>query len=341
MTKDGRHIGREAQEQIRIQICKRIANGESVKDVLESYNYNRTTYYKFRKDYENKGIKGILKKKGSGKKPLVEKKFHPKIIKMIDGKDPRDYGYESSLWTRKIISELIEKNFNIKLKLTAISDLLNKIGVTPQKPLRRSYERNEQDVENWKVETFPKIQKRAKKTGKEIFFLDEAGIKSDSNLGMTYGVKGKTPIVKTSGQRQKINAISAVNASGKFWFQLYTARFNSELFIYFLRQFLKGRKKSIILVVDGHPSHKSNATKAFIKELKGKLELVFLPPHSPDLNPDEFVWNEIKNNGIAKKPLKKNESLKERVYKDLNMVKNNKKLVRSFFKAKSVAYSSD
>jgi transposase len=94
-------------------------------------------------------------------------------------------------------------------------------------------------------------------------------------------------------------------------------------------------------VVDGHPAHKANVVKSLIKEMKGKLELYFLPPYAPDLNPDEFVWAHMKTNGLSKKPLRKNESLKERVASDLAVIKGDRQLVRSFFEAESVAYTTD
>ena len=109
----------------------------------------------------------------------------------------------------------------------------------------------------------------------------------------------------------------------------------------FLKNFMKGRRHKVLLVVDGHPAHKANLVKEYIAELAGRLELHFLPPYAPDLNPDEFVWNHMKNNGVSKKPLKKNESLRERVEQDLAAIYNNKVLVVSFFSAASVAYVND
>ena len=104
---------------------------------------------------------------------------------------------------------------------------------------------------------------------------------------------------------------------------------------------MKSQRRKILLVVDGHPAHKANLIKAYIATLAGKLELHFLPPYAPDLNPDEFVWNYMKGSGLSKKPLKKNESLRERVEQDLRAIHQDKGLVASFFLAESVAYASD
>jgi transposase len=182
-------------------------------------------------------------------------------------------------------------------------------------------------VQAWVDKVYPGLRRRARKNGASIFFLDEAGFDSEPRLGRTYGLKGQTPVVSTTGQRQKVNVISAVNASGAFWCQIYTERLNAQLFLQFLREFLRGRSGKVYLVVDGHPAHKANAVKSLIKELEGKLELHFLPPYAPDLNPDEFVWAYMKTNGVSKKPLRKNESLKERVASDLATIKGNRTLV--------------
>src|SRR5215831_8428174 len=146
----------------------------------------------------------------------------------------------------------------IELGLTAVGRLLASLEITPQKPLRRAYERDPKAVDLWMKESYPKLRKRAKKAGAMIFFLDEAGFQSDPPLGRTYGLKGKTPVVETSGQRQSINVISAVNALGEFWATTYTGKLDAESFVAFLKNFMKGRSGKVFLVVDGHPAHKAN-----------------------------------------------------------------------------------
>ena len=145
----------------------------------------------------------------------------------------------------------------------------------------------------------------------------------------------------SSGQRQSINVISAVTASGGFWAATYTGKLNAESFLEFLKDLVKSQRRKILLVVDGHPAHKANLIKAYLAALGGRLELHFLPPYAPDLNPDEFVWNYMKGSGVSKKPLKKNESLRERVEQDLRAIHQDKGLVASFFLAESVAYAND
>ena len=148
-------------------------------------------------------------------------------------------------------------------------------------------------------------------------------------------------MVQTSGQRQSLNVISAVNARGEFWAATYTSKLNAELFVVFLKSFMQSQTGKVFLVVDGHPAHKAKLVKNYVHSLEGRLELHFLPPYAPDLNPDEFVWSYMKANGPSKKPLKQNESLQKRIEEDLQAVHKNRKLVRSFFCAESVVYAKD
>jgi transposase len=189
------------------------------------------------------------------------------------------------------------------------------------------------------AEKYPALRKRAKQRGADIFFLDEVGVRSDSPLGRSYGLKGKTPVVKTSGQRQKINAISAVNAKGAFWYKVYGGTLTAALFLVMLKDLMKGRKKPVMLVVDGLPVHKAKSVAKYVQSTKGRLELHFLPPYAPDLNPDEFAWSHLKQNGTSKKPLRKNEALRQRVEEDLKGIQEDRRLVRSFFSAPSVSYA--
>jgi transposase len=236
---------------------------------------------------------------------------------------------------------LIWEKFGLELGITAVGRLLAELEITPQKPLRRAYERDPKAIARWMEEDYPRLRARARRRGAKIFFLDEAGIRSDSVLGRTWAPKGQTPEVKTSGRRQSVNAISAVNVRGEFWFKVYTQRLNKELFLHFLKAFMRGRRISVFLVVDGHPAHRARIIAEYVQSLKGRLEIYFLPGYAPELNPDEFVWNHLKKQGVSKKPLRQGESLRARVQQDLERIRRAPALVRAFFRAPSVAYATD
>jgi transposase len=339
---DGRKLSHKALEHMRLLAVRRVMeDGDRPSDVMDSLGLCRTSIYPWLRRYKKEGLEALAEKISQGPEPKLNEKQRQQVRRWILGKDPRQHGFDFGLWTRRIVQTLISDKMGVQLCLTSVGKLLASLEITPQKPLRRAYERDPLAVERWKMEQYPKLRKRAKKLGAMIFFLDEAGFQSDPPLGRTYGLKGRTPVVASSGQRQSINVISAVNARGAFWAATYTGKLDAEAFVIFLRNFMKGRRTKVFLVVDGHPAHKARIVKEYVAQTQGRLELHFLPPYAPDLNPDEFVWHYMKNTGVSKKPLKRNESLRERVEQDLASIHRDAILVASFFLAESVVYAAD
>ena len=341
-TIDGRTLDHKTLAHIRRQAVRRVVeDGELPSEVMKSYGLCRTTIYPWLREFEDKGWEALAESISQGPEPKLTDPQKQRVKRWILGKDPRQYGFDFGLWSRRIVQQLIAEKMGVSLCLTSVGKLLARLEITPQMPLRRAYERDPKRVQHWLDEEYPKLKKRAKKLGAKIFFLDEAGFQSDPPLGRTYGLKGKTPVVTTSGQRQSINVISAVNARGEFWAATYEGKLNAESFILFLENFMKGRSGKVFLIVDGHPSHTAKSVERYRESLGGRLEIHRLPAYAPDLNPDEFVWSHMKTNGVSKKPLKQNEALRDRVEEDLLKIKADRALVRSFFCADSVAYASD
>lgn len=340
MKNDARKLSTQEQALLRRLAVQRVLNGESPSVVTESYRLGEKTIFKWLKIARVQGLDALAPKPRPGRGRALTDFEAEEVKRWILSGDPRQYGFDFGLWTRQIVSDLIRDRFNIELGLTAVGDLLHRVGLTPQKPVRRAYERNDADIQDWKKNTYPKIKKSAKKHGAEIFWLDEASIRSDDPLMRTWGLKGQTPTVRTSGQRQGINAISAISNSGGFWYQVYTERFNADVFIECLKDLIKNRKKPIFIIMDGHPVHKSKKVREFVKSLNGRLSIFVLPPYAPDLNPDELVWNYIRQTGTARTPLKKDESLWERTFIELELIAQDKELVKSFFRNESVSFAA-
>lgn len=172
--------------------------------VIKSYGYCRTTIYKWLRILRKNGQEGLKARKHPGRSCKLTEKQKQKVKQWINGKDPRQDGFDFGLWTRKIVSSLIKEKFGVSLELTAVGRLLAGLGITPQKPLRRAYERDPQAIEEWKNKEYPRIKALAKRFGAIIFFLDEAGVRSNQVLGKPWGLKGQIPEVPTSGQRQSM-----------------------------------------------------------------------------------------------------------------------------------------
>jgi transposase len=287
----GRTLDHKTLEHLRILAVKRVVEGEETPSVvMQSLGLCRTTIYPWLREFKEGGWEALAERIAQGPEPKLNEKQRHQVRRWILGKAPRQYGFDFALWTRRIVQSLVKQKMGIALGLTAVGRLLASLEITPQKPLPRAYERDPQAVAKWEQETDPQLQRRARRLGAMIFFLDEAGFQSDPPLRRPYGLKGHTPVVTTSGQRKSLHVVSAVNARGHFWAATYDGKLNAESVVVFLGNFMKGRTGKVFLVVDGHPSHKANRVQRYRESLGGRLELHFLPPYAPDLNPDEFVW---------------------------------------------------
>jgi transposase len=337
---DGRKISHEALEFIRSNAVRRIEQGERVADVMASYGLSRTAAYPWLRKTKKQGIASLASTKSQGPKPLLSESQCREVRRWICGKDPRQFAIDFGLWTRQIVQKLIKENFFIDISISSVGTLLARLQITPQKPLQRAYQRDPQAIARWREIEYPAIKAAAKRQKGQIFFLDEAGFTTDDTYGKTWAPRGKTPIVSVDGRRQRINAISAVAPNGAFWHNVYTGKLDSDLFIEFLTDLAKRNLGQIHLILDSLPLHKSKAVQQFVELNKKHLTLHFLPTYAPELNPDELVWHYMKSHGTVKRPLRENESLKERVISDLKALKRNKKLLTSFFQEKNVFYAA-
>lgn len=263
---------------------ERVREGEDPSAVIASYGFCRTTIYKWltRARGPGRGLRALRSRKGTGRPPKLTGKQARQVFRWINGRDPRQYGFDFGLWTRQVVSELIADKFGIELSLASVGKLLATLGLTPQKPLMRAYERDPVAIEAWKRDTYPGIAARAKRRGAEVYFWDESGFRADAVQGRTWGVKGRTPTVAVPGTRQSVSAASAVNVKGAFWFATYKGGMSAELFVAMLGQLMRHRKKPLFLILDSLPAHKANVVQNFVKSTGGKLELYFLPAMRPN-----------------------------------------------------------
>jgi transposase len=342
MKRDGRMVSRSALEEMRLMALERMHEGEPPAEVAASFGLHRGWAYKVlaKAKGRGRGKRALRSVKGTGRPRMLTASQERQVFRWINGKNPRHYGFDFGLWTRRIVSELIEQQFQRSLSVASVGTLLARLGLSAQKPLQHAYQRDPAAVARWQQEVYPEIVRESKREKAEIYFWDESGFRADSVQGKTWGVKGHTPVVSVPGQRQGISAASAVNSKGGFWFAIYGG-LNGEGFIALLRRMMKGRRRPIHWVLDGLPAPKTKGVRAHVDSLRGKLTLHFLPGYSPDLNPDELVWSYAKRTGVARSPLRAGEKLADRVRAQLSDIAARPALVRSFFGHPSVAYISD
>ena len=193
-------------------------------------------------------------------------------------------------------------------------------------------------VQQWLTVEYPAIRAKALAAGAQIFFADEAGVRSQSHSGTTWAPRGQTPVVPATGKRFSLNLVSAVSPQGALRFMVVDGRMTALRFIEFLKRLLHNQTRPIFLIVDQHSSHRAKAVQAFVDSTDGRLELFFLPPYSPELNPDELVWNHLKTHGVSKRLLQTPAELKKYVMSHLQSLQKRPACLRGFFRKPSLRY---
>ena len=290
---DGRKINRKALEAIRIRAVKRVEAGESPEVVIKALGLTRPRIYEWIAKYREGGIEALRSSKASGRPPKLPGTALQKIYNLVVGRDPRQLKFPFALWTRSMVRELIRREFDVRMSDVSVGRLLHKLGLSPQRPVRRAFQQNQPLVVDWMANDFPEIKKMALEAGADIFFGDEASVRSDYHSGTTWAPKGKTPVVVSTGARFKVNVISAISPKGELRFMATENNVNAKVFCEFLNCLLADATAPVFLIVDNHPVHRSEEVQKFVTAAKGKLRLFYLPPYSPELNPDELVWSSI------------------------------------------------
>jgi transposase len=297
-------------------------------------------WVKIFKEQGKKGLKEVKKgrKKGDGK--LLSNEQEQEVQKMIVDKMPDQLKLPYALWTRKAIVDLIKRTYNIKVAIRTMGDYLNQWGFTPQKPKKKAYEQNDKAVKDWLQKEYPSIVKKAKAENAEIHWGDETGIRNTSQYGRSYAPKGKTPVRKTMAKRISLNMISTVTNQGKVRFMTYEGTMNAQRFIVFLKRLIKGSTRKIYLILDNLKVHHSKLVKAWAEENTDEIGLFYLPSYSPEINPDEYLNNDLKS-GIGLKPTPKNhKQMKSNVKSHMIFLQKNPKRVTRFFHYKSIKYAA-
>jgi transposase len=337
---DARKLSHDKLTELRRRAVTAIQNGESPRDVARVLGVNRVTVYGWLALYRSGGWGKLDAKKRGGRKPKLDAKALDWIYRTVTLGNPNQLKMPFVLWSAKLIASAIDKQFGVKLSKASVCRLLHQLGLSAQRPLWRAYQRDPEAVDRWLKEQYPAIAAAAKRAKGEVWFADEAGVRSDAHSGTTWAPKGQTPIVSTTGARFGLNVISAVNRRGELRFMCVDGKVNADVFIEFLKRLVATAGHPVFLVVDGHPTHKAVKTRKFVESLKGKLQLFFLPGYSPDLNPDELVWNNLKSQGTGRRAITGPDQLKKLVVGHLRSMQRNLALVRSFYRTPSTAYAA-
>lgn len=329
--KDGRSINRDVLEHLRMQGIALWKKKMKVKDISETLGVTIFAVYNWIKKYKKQGLKGLRKRKAKGAEPKLSKKEMKKLVELIK-KTADNYGFESPLWDCKKITQLIKEKFGKTIHFSNVWRLLQRLGLSAQKPQRMATERDEKEVKEWIDTIWPKILAHARRWQAMVYFQDESAVRLTAMLGTTWAKKGKTPVVKVTGNRGTICVTSAISPAGRMVFRLEKETIKAKQHIEFLKQVQKNHPhRKIIIIEDKAKPHIAKTVSQFVEAQKNKLAIYFLPSYSPDLNPDEHVWAYLKGFKLKAHQTKSIKEFKPLVLSKMRSIQRKKEVVSSFF----------
>ena len=301
-TQDTRRLHPKAQEAIRMRVVKAVRGGMSQSEAARVFGVARSAVNRWMQAFRRGGMRALkAKRRGRPSGTSLAPHQAALTVRSIKDKCPDQLSMPYALWTRSAVGEFMQRKFGVTVSVWTVGRYLKRWGFTPQKPLNRAYEQNPEAVEKWLSEEYPAIREQAREEGAEIHWGDEMGVRSDHHAGRSFGKKGKTPVIPTTGKRFRCNMISTITNRGKLAFMVFEGRFNAEVCIGFFRRLIRHSPHKVFLILDRHPVHRSAALARWLEKHEERIRMFFLPGYSPELNPDELLNNDVKTNAVGRK----------------------------------------
>ncbi|MGI5869421.1 MAG: IS630 family transposase [Kiritimatiellia bacterium] len=341
--KNAREISTNELFERRKQAVALYNTGMLIQDIAPIVGAHRNVVGRWIRLWESGGEKALKpakpgRPKGSGRRLTPEQE--KSIAKALVDKCPDQLKMPFALWTRAAVQEYIQRKHGVALPLRSVGRCLRRWGFTPQRPVRRAYERNPAAVERWLAETYPMIKARAEEEGGEIHWGDETGIHSDDVNGRGYAPKGRTPVRRAKGTAEKTDMISTVTNQGKVRFMFYHGGMCASVLLLFLERLIRSSEAKVFLVLDNLKVHHSKPVKEWLEENSKRIELFYLPSYSPDLNPDEYLNCDLKGIISRKPDARCKGHLKRTALGAMRSIQKQPRRVRSYFEHESIIYAS-
>ena len=337
---DARLLSPRAQEDLRRRVVAAVRGGVSQTEAASTFGVSRQSVNTWMRRCRFDGLRG-LRSRRRGRPPCPRLAPHEAAttVRLITDRCPDQLKLPFALWTREAVVELLAQRFGLRVSVWTAGRYLRRWGFTPQKPVRRAYEKNPEAVRRWLVAQYPAIRARAKRHGAQVHWGDEMGLRSDHQAGRSWGRCGRTPVIPGTGRRFGCNMISAITNRGHLRFMVFKHRFTARVFVTFLKRLLRQAGRKVVLIVDEHPVHKARETARWLERHAEQIEVHFLPPYSPELNPDELLNQDVKTNAVGRRRATDQADLMANVRGYLRSTQKMPYIVRSYFEEQHVRYA--
>lgn len=341
-VQDARSLSPQAQDALRLRAVLAVKEqGMTKTECCQLFGISRQALYSWLDRYSRGGRRALKqRRRGRPRGGSLENWQAAQIAKTVVHCCPDQQHLPFYLWTREAVAQLIERQFGITLSVWTVGRYLAAWGFSPQKPLRRAYEKDPEAVRRWLKLEYPRIRASAKREKAQIYWADEMGLRSDHQAGRSWGKIGQTPVIAGTGKRFKTNMISAITNRGRLYFMVFRKRFNWKVFTEFLRRLIKQVPHRVFLIVDEHPAHVAGQTKRWLKTHKERIRIFFLPPYSPELNPDEYLNQDVKSNALGRRRPRDFKEMEAHLRGYLRSTQKMPAVVRRFFRHAKVRYAA-
>ena len=339
--RDTRCLSPDAQEDLRFRVVQALRGGMKKSAAARTFGVSRTSLDRWLAIVELGNITSLKSKpRGRPKGTRLAPHEAATTVRLITDRCPDQLKLPFALWTREAVQLLLAERFGLEVSVWTVGRYLAKWGLTPQKPLRRAYERDPVAVQRWLDEEYPAIERQAQAERAEIHWGDQMGLRSDHQTGTSYGRRGQTPVIPGTGQRFRCNVMSTITNRGELSFMVFKENFNGAVFIKFVTRLRRLRRRKVLLIVDRHPGHRSAEVQRWLARHAARLEVFLLPGYSPDLNPDEFLNQDVKSNAVGRRRARNRDDLIANVRGYLRSTQRQPQIVRNYFQKPEVLYAA-
>lgn len=245
---------------------------------------------------------------------------------------PEAYGFRGEVWTCARIAKVIEEEFGVSYHKDHVGRLLAALQWTPQVPIRRAIQRDEEAIRRWREETWPELQRRARRERRVLVFEDESGFYLLPGLVRTYAPKARTPVIRAKQTRDHLSVMGGMTPAGKVYTLARQESLNGLHGIEFLLHLLRVAGPRLLVIWDGSPIHRRAEVKEFVSGTRGKVCVEALPGYAPDLNPwDEGGWHHLKNVEMRNLVCRDLEELHQEFHLAVARLRQKPQLIRSCF----------